>query len=112
MKTRSNDEWEREYRQVWRWPFAHLPKEIRAKLVRGCRGKAVYISVEEALPVMKDMPVRPGLYLKAYLCPLCFEDTGGVKVPCFHIGNSRTPNTMPERAIDPLRQSESRTELD
>src|ERR1700677_4835008 len=95
MKTRSNDEWEYQYRQVWRWPFAHLPKEIRAKLVRGCRGKAVYISVQEALPVIAAMEPRPGFYLKAYWCPLCKEG--------FHIGNSRTPNTMPERAIDPTK---------
>lgn len=93
------------YNQYWRWPFVHLPKEIRAKVVRGCRGKAVYDSPEEALPVIAAMPLRKGLYLKAYCCPLCFDfDLRNDEVThklCWHIGNSRTANTLPERAIDP-----------
>lgn len=95
MITRSRKEWEHLYRHVWRPPIHHLPKEIRAKLVRGCFGKDAYESAEEALPIIAEMPVRPGLYLKAYKCPLCKD--------WWHIGNSRTPNTMPERAIDANR---------
>lgn len=92
MRTRTNAEWQTLYHTRWKAPFAHLPKHVRAKLVRGCIGKAVYDSVEEALPVIAEMPARPGMYLKAYSCPLC---------GCIHIGNSSTPNTMPQRAIDP-----------
>jgi hypothetical protein len=101
MITRSNAEWERLYRQVWRWPYVNLPKDLRAKLVRGCRGKACYETVEEALPVIKGMPLKPGLFLKAYQCPLCFDEVKGT--PLFHIGNSRTANTLRERLIDPMK---------
>lgn len=100
MKTRTNTEWEFFYRMVWRKPFAHLPKEIRAKLVRGCRGKAVYNSPEEALPVIAMMPLRDGFYIKCYKCGLCFEVENGKRKDCWHIGNSRTANTLGARAID------------
>jgi hypothetical protein len=107
MKTRSNAEWERLYRLLWRGPFAHLPKYVRAKLVRGCRGKAVYESVEEALPVITQMPAREGLYLHAYRCPICWDfqrvDGEIVYRACYHIGNSRSPRFVPERAIDPKK---------
>ena len=103
MKILTNSEWEYQYRQTWRWPFALLPKELRAKLVRGCRGKASYESVEEALPVIASMPLKPGLFLHAYRCPLCWEEVAGEKKPVYHIGNSRTPGTMKERAIDPKK---------
>jgi hypothetical protein len=95
MKKLTNAEWEHLYRTVWKIPFAHLPKEIRGKLVRGCVGKTLYESREEALPVIAEMPVHRGYYLMAYFCPLCKSG--------FHVGNSRTPNTMPERAIDPKK---------
>lgn len=92
MYQRSNKEWEHLYRTVWRLPFAGLSKKLRAKLVRGCQGKDVYTSPEEALPIIAEMEVRPGFYIKCYSCQLCGQ---------FHIGNSRTANTLPERLIVP-----------
>jgi hypothetical protein len=107
MKTITNAEWERMYRLYWRGPFAHLPKDIRAKLVRGCRGKACYDSAEEALPVIAQMPVRSGLFLHAYRCPLCYnllwEEGGPVYQANYHIGNSRNASHISERAIDPRK---------
>lgn len=115
MKTRTNKEWEFLYRRFWRQPFAELPKELRAKLVRGCQGKAVYESCEEALKVIAELPIRAGLYLKAYSCPLCYEyiEVDGVRVMRYgiHIGNSRDANQIPARAIRPTR-SELHTGLD
>lgn len=107
MKTRTNKEWEFLYRRFWRQPFAELPKEIRAKLVRGCQGKACYESCEEALKVIAEMPIRGDFYLHAYECPLCysFEEVDGVRVMRrgIHIGNSRNANQVPARAIRPQR---------
>lgn len=90
MYRRSSKEWETMYRTVWRLPFAGLSKELRAKLVRGCHGKDVYESPEEAEPIIAQMPVRSGLYIKCYSCQLCGQ---------FHIGNSRNANTLPQRLI-------------
>lgn len=98
MYRRSNNEWEHLYRTVWRLPFAGLSKELRAKLVRGCHGKDCYSSPEEAEPIIAQMPLRPPLFLRAYKCPLCKSDDGR---PVYHIGNSRNPNTLPERLIVP-----------
>ena len=71
MRTLSAKEWGRRYRAEWRARFAHLPKEQRAKLVRGCMGKAIYDSHDEALAVVERLPLRPGELLGAYDCPLC-----------------------------------------
>jgi hypothetical protein len=113
MKTRTNTEWEVLYRTRWRGPFAHLPKAIRAKLVRGCQGKAVYESVEEALPIIAALPVRNGMFIRAYKCPLCYEMAwvnGEITyIPCYHIGNSRNSQHMPERAINPNKSTNEPT---
>jgi hypothetical protein len=80
MFTRTNKEWKKLYDAEWREPFAYLPRETRAKLVRGCMGKAVYDSNDEALRVIERLPVRPGELLGSYDCPLC----GGI-----HNGNRK-----------------------
>jgi len=107
MRTLTIAEWRRMYRLYWRGSFEHLPKEIRAKLVRGCQGKVCYDSVEEALPVIAAMPVRSGLFLHAYRCPLCYQigrkDGEFIYTPNYHIGNSRNASHIPERAIDPKK---------
>ncbi len=90
MYRRTNSEWQKLYETLWRRPFAGLSKELRAKLVRGCRGKDVYQSPEEAEPIIAQMKVRPPLYLKCYACTLCHG---------YHIGNSRNANTLPQRLI-------------
>jgi hypothetical protein len=80
MQTRTWKEWKRLYDTLWRAPFAHFPREVRARLVRGCAGKAVYESSDEALAVVARLPVRPGELLGSYDCPLC----GGI-----HTGNRK-----------------------
>ena len=80
MRTRTMREWKYLYVTEWRHVFAHLPKEDRAKLVRGCIGKAVYDSRSEAERVIDRLPLRPGELLGAYECPLC----GGI-----HTGNRK-----------------------
>jgi hypothetical protein len=71
MRTRDMREWKHLYQTVWRALFAHLPKAERAKLVRGCRGKAIYDSRDEAEQVIDRLTLRPGKLLGAYDCPLC-----------------------------------------
>jgi hypothetical protein len=51
----------------------------RQKVVRGCRGKALYDDYAEAMRVVADLPVREGKVLHAYRCPIC---------GCFHVGNT------------------------
>lgn len=82
MFERTNQEWEMLYRSRWREPFAHLSKELRGKLVRGCRGKACYQSRCEAAAIMATLPKRGRMFLNCYKCRLCGD---------IHIGNSRTP---------------------
>lgn len=96
MIFRTSSDWRRLYRSIWRLPYADWPKKQRAKLVRGCKDKAVYESPEEALPIIAAMPLRAGLYLKVYKCLLCSLEDGR---PAYHVGNSRCANTLPERAI-------------
>ena len=71
MRTRNMREWKQLYETQWRPVFAHLPKQERAKLVRGCMGKAIYDSRDEAERVIDRLPLRPGELLGAYDCPLC-----------------------------------------
>jgi hypothetical protein len=54
MRTRTNAEWQTLYHTRWKAPFAHPPKHVRAKLVRGCIGKAVYDSLDN-----RDWNLRP-----------------------------------------------------
>lgn len=101
MKTLKTKEWVFLYQRFWRQPFADWTKEQRAKLVRGCKGKAVCDSYEEALHVIAGIPSRPGFYLKAYECRLCYQyvQVDGVRVlrHGIHIGNSRVANQLPVR---------------
>ena len=71
MRTRSLREWKQLYEKQWRPVFAHLPKEDRAKLVRGCMGKAIYETNAEAERIIDTLTLRPGELLGAYECPLC-----------------------------------------
>ena len=80
MRTLRIAEWARLYHTVWRAPFVHLPKHEREKLVRACRGKAIYDSHAEARQLIATLPLRDGCYLGAYDCPLC----GGI-----HTGNRK-----------------------
>jgi hypothetical protein len=80
VKQRSVKEWAELYESMWRPPFVHLSKEDRGKLVRGCKGKDVYDSHEEASAAIAELPLRPGYLLGAYICPLC----GGI-----HLGNRK-----------------------
>jgi len=73
MRTRNLREWKQLYETQWRHVFAHLPRQERAKLVRGCIGKALYDSHHEAERVIDRLPLRPGELLGAYDCPLCGE---------------------------------------
>lgn len=80
MRVLTIKEWVRLYESEWRRPLAHLPKAERAKLVRGCKGKAIYDSPEEAAAVVATLPLRPGYLVGAYDCPVC----GSI-----HVGNRR-----------------------
>jgi hypothetical protein len=80
MRTLTTKEWAELYKSLWRAPLLHLSKEARAKLVRGCKGKAIYDTHEEAAAVIETLPLRGGHYLGAYDCPLC----GGI-----HAGNRK-----------------------
>jgi len=82
MRTRTMREWKHLYESQWRAAFAHLPKEERARLVRGCLGKAVYDSRSEVERVIDRLPLRPGQLLGVYDCPLCGDiHTGNRKYP-------------------------------
>lgn len=80
MKTLRSGEWAKLWKTVWRTPFADWDKERRQKLVRGCKGKAIYETWHEAKAVMDTLPARSGVVLNVYRCRVCSE---------FHIGNSR-----------------------
>src|ERR1700721_401209 len=71
MRTRSLREWKQLYEKQWRPVFAHLPKEDRAKLVRGCMGKAIYDTNAEAERIIDTLTLRRGELLGSYECPLC-----------------------------------------
>jgi len=85
VKTLTRKEWTKLYTTVWRKPFAHMPKELRQRLVRGCQGKALYESFSEALKTVKALPPIDGKYAGAYRCPLCIG---------IHIGNSKDPRPI------------------
>ena len=90
MKTLRTREWAVLYRTIYRLPIAHLPDEKRAALVRGCKGKAIYDSYEEAEWVVVQLPPLPDKgHPHAYTCPLC----KGI-----HIGNTRKKREYPVRA--------------
>jgi hypothetical protein len=93
MLTRTWKEWKRLYDSQWRAPFAHLPREARARLVRGCAGKAVYESNDEALAVVARLPLNPGELLGSYDCPLC----GGI-----HTGNRKYLRWDSARTFPPV----------
>ena len=80
MRTLRIAEWAKLYKREWRPAVAHLSKDVRAKLVRACMGKAIYESHEEAQQLIATMPLRDGRYLGAYDCALC----GGI-----HTGNRK-----------------------
>lgn len=107
MKTLTTKEWGFLYKRFWRQPFENWSKESRARLVRACMGKAIYDSYEEALKVIAGMPIRPGFYLKAYECQLCFRyvEVDGVRVlrRGIHIGNSRIANQLPSPSVTQLK---------
>jgi hypothetical protein len=71
MHTLSSKEWEHLYRTVWRARFAHLSKSERAKLVRICRGKAVFDCMEEARSMLRILQPEGKLSVCAFCCPLC-----------------------------------------
>ncbi|MGA8739926.1 MAG: hypothetical protein WB561_01925 [Terracidiphilus sp.] len=102
MRTRTMREWKYLYVTYWRDAFAHLPKPERAKLVRGCRGKAIYESHEEAQRVIARLTLRPGELLGAYDCPLC----SGI-----HTGNRKylNWNSAPLRADQKMQRQSCRT---
>ncbi len=79
MRTLKASEWAQLY-QVWRVPYAHLPKEDRARVVRGCAKKVLYDSRQEALSVADNLPLRRGMVPSVYPCDICKS---------FHIGNTR-----------------------
>jgi hypothetical protein len=81
MNTITNREWIKWYETVGRKPIAHLSKEQRKRIVRGCQGKVVYSSHEEAKPVVDSLPLIDGMFPRSYRCQLCHG---------IHIGNSAT----------------------
>lgn len=90
MKTLRTREWGLLYKTIFRPPIAHLPDGERSKLVRGCKGKVIYDSYEEAEPVVIQLPPRPGKgHPHAYTCPLC----KGI-----HIGNTIKKREYPMMA--------------
>ena len=62
MNTITNREWIKWYQTVGRKPIAHLSKEQRKRIVRGCQGKVVYSSHEEAKPVVDSLPLIDGMF--------------------------------------------------
>ena len=94
MKTLRIAEWCKLYQTLWRAPFAQLTKEERCKIVRGCKGKAIYESYAEANAVVPNLPSRGKLIrVHAYTCPLC----GGI-----HIGNTRKSGKHAFRRLETL----------
>ena len=80
MQTLTPREWDQLYRSIWRTPYAHLTKDERGRLVRICRGKAIFDNLEEARKMLRFLQPSGRLNLAAYTCPLC----SGI-----HIGNRR-----------------------
>lgn len=64
MRTLRTREWAQLYHSVWKPRIAHLSKEQRAKLVRGCMGKAIYDDDAEAQLLIATLPLREGFNAK------------------------------------------------
>ena len=71
MRTMRIADWARLYRKELRPRIAHLPKREREKLVRACKGKAIYDTWIEALAVIERLPLIDDKMLGAYECWLC-----------------------------------------
>jgi len=71
MQILSAKEWDQLYKAVWREPFAHLSKAERGKLVRGCRGKPIFDSFDEAFELLEVLQPNAKLRLRVYGCLLC-----------------------------------------
>jgi hypothetical protein len=82
MRTVKVKEWKEIYAK-WKENNPHLAddshKVERRKLVKGCKGKALYLTYSEAMRIVCDMPAREGRALHAYQCPICTS---------WHIGNT------------------------
>ena len=81
MHTWTKKEWAIWYEKIGRPQIAHLTKEQRHRLARGCAAKVVYDSMEEAKAVVVQLPRIDGKGAGTYKCPLC----RGI-----HIGNSKS----------------------
>jgi hypothetical protein len=71
MRSLTRKDWEHLYKSRWRVPYAYLTKEERGLLVRACRGRVVFDSVEEARDMLRFLQPQGRLNLAAYTCPLC-----------------------------------------
>lgn len=78
LKVLTRKEWKKLY-EAWRPPYAHLPKEVRVRIVRGCAGKVLYEIWAEAHTVAVRLPGREGKQVSIYRCDICRH---------YHIGNT------------------------
>ena len=88
MRTLRFKEWKTVY-EAWKQANPDMCgdefKLKRQKVVRGCRGKALYDSYAEAMRIVVELPLREGKVLHAYKCQICAAwhvgNTAMVKVP-------------------------------
>lgn len=79
MRTIRMGEWKRLY-EVWKVLHPEIQlKSDRARYVRGCKGKVLYESQQEAESIIPFIPKRDGAVLTTYPCSIC----GAI-----HIGNT------------------------
>jgi hypothetical protein len=94
VKTLTRSEWRALY-DAWRKPYAHLPKPSRRWVVKGCMGKALYETREEAEKLAATLPPRGDLACSVYPCDICSH---------FHIGNTKGQPSTPNRIIEGHKQ--------
>jgi hypothetical protein len=87
MRTLTMREWQIIYRE-WRKQYAHLPKRARGWIVRGCRGKALYETKEEAEGIAASLDRRGTKMISIYPCDVC---------AAWHIGNTDNDPGRPNR---------------
>lgn len=87
MRTLTMREWQIIYRE-WRKQYSHLPKRARGRIVRGCRGKVLYESREEAEGIAAILDRRGTKMISMYPCDIC---------SAWHIGNTDHDPGRPNR---------------
>lgn len=89
MRTLRRKEWNALY-AAWKAANPDLCSDAfkwkRQRIVRGCRGKALYDDYAEAMRIVVELPLRQGKVLHAYRCPIC---------AAFHVGNTAMVKVPP-----------------